>query len=521
MRKPLVISVAALVVLLASQPLGAEPVGSHFGLTPFGGFTIFDGDGYAGSGSLTDDLYVGARLGYQMNSWLGLELAGGFTPTAQDIPAGEDVDFYHGSLNVMLTPWSGRYGGPFVFVGGGASQLKPSGGGDALDQGNVEFGGGVRLWLTDVIGLRLEARNLSWLPKDDVTSPLTSTIVLGGGLTFALGARPRDTDGDGVPDRKDQCPDTPKGATVNTDGCPADSDGDGVFDGIDQCANTPKGATVDVRGCPSDADQDGVYDGVDQCADTPKGATVDARGCPVDTDKDGVFDGVDQCEGTPAGCQVDERGCPKDADNDGVCDGVDKCPDTGPGLRVEADGCPIQVIDRETELLDTGMIRLSDVNFETAKADIMPESFGSLDGVGAVLGKWPELRMEIGGHTDSRGSNAYNQRLSEARAKSVLAYLTNKFPNLKADQFSVRGYGESRPLVPNTNTLNMSKNRRVEFVVQNKDVLKREVERRRLLQKGDAPRPAPTTPPTTPVQPPPAAPDTTQSTPSEPDTTRN
>src|SRR6185295_1813634 len=129
---------------------------------------------------------------------------------------------------------------------------------------------------------------------------------------------------------------------------------------------------------------------------------------------------------------------------------LDKCPDTGPGLKVDATGCPIELLERETELLDTGMIRLQDVNFETAKANIMPESYATLDVVGQVLTKWPELKIEIGGHCDSRGSDAYNQRLSQARARSVLNYLVNKFSGLKAEQFTVRGYGESKPLVPNT-----------------------------------------------------------------------
>jgi len=132
------------------------------------------------------------------------------------------------------------------------------------------------------------------------------------------------------------------------------------------------------------------------------------------------------------------------------------------------------------------MIRLQDVNFETAKANLLPEALPTLDiVVGQVLSKWPELRIEVGGHTDSRGSEAYNQRLSEARADSVRAYLARRFPELKADQFTTRGYGESQPLVPNTSALNWAKNRRVEFVVQNKEVLRREVERRRVLQKDE------------------------------------
>ena len=122
-------------------------------------------------------------------------------------------------------------------------------------------------------------------------------------------------------------------------------------------------------------------------------------------------------------------------------------------------------------------------DLETGKSDLTPDSKPVLDTVGQVLSRWPELRIEIGGHTDSRGSDALNQKLSDARAKAVLEYLLAAFPALKADQFAAKGYGESKPLVPNTNQLNMAKNRRVEFVVLNKDVLKREVEKRRMLEK--------------------------------------
>jgi OmpA-OmpF porin, OOP family len=131
------------------------------------------------------------------------------------------------------------------------------------------------------------------------------------------------------------------------------------------------------------------------------------------------------------------------------------------------------------------MMRLQNVNFETGKSDLLPESYEVLDVVGQVLTKWPDLKIEVGGHTDSRGPEAMNQLLSEARASSVLIYLIHRFPTLKPSQYTVRGYGESRPIAPNTTALNMAKNRRVEFVVLNKDVLKREVQRRRTLQQGE------------------------------------
>jgi len=489
MRSILRIAPLALAALLAANAAVAEPIGSHWQLTPFGGFTLFDPKlRYPGSNlPLTDDLYVGGRLSYETKSWLGIEAAAGFTPTAEDVAVGgNDFDWMHASGNLVISPVKGRWGNPYLFVGGGYTQLKPSAG-DSRNTGTIEFGGGVKLWMTDAVGLRFEARDVSFKPLETVGGQNNyHNVVLGAGLTFALGATPRDTDGDGVPDRKDKCPATPKGATVDATGCPKDSDGDGVLDGLDACQGTPTGATVDAKGCPSDADGDGVFDGIDQCGDTPKGATVDAKGCPSDSDGDGVLDGIDQCANTPKGAVVDEKGCPKDSDSDGVFDGLDKCADTPAGLKVDIDGCPVLVTERETELLDTGLIRLNDVNFETGKWDILPESHGTLDAAGAVLAKWPQLRIEVGGHTDSRGSTARNQKLSENRAQAVKDYILARYPSLNPAQFTVKGYGESKPLATNNTELGMAKNRRVEFLVLNKDVLKKEVEKRRLLQKSES-----------------------------------
>lgn len=90
---------------------------------------------------------------------------------------------------------------------------------------------------------------------------------------------------------------------------PLDSDGDGVIDSLDQCPDTPQGVVVDSRGCPLDTDGDGVPDYLDKCPDTPQGVTVDPQGCPLDSDSDGVYDYLDQCPNTPIGARVDTRGC--------------------------------------------------------------------------------------------------------------------------------------------------------------------------------------------------------------------
>jgi len=485
-------------LLLAACTAGAavaEPIGGHWELSPFGGFTLFDPKlRYPGSNlPLADDLYLGGRVSYETKGWLGFEIAAGTSPTAEDIATNaQEFDFFHASGNLVLSPARHRWGTPYLFVGGGVAQLKPSSG-VKEETGGIEFGGGIKMWMTDAIGLRFEARDISFKPLQETGSQENfHNVVIGAGLTFAIGGTPRDTDGDGVSDKNDKCPDTPKGASVDATGCPMDSDGDRVLDGLDKCPNTPRGATVDSSGCSSDADGDGVAEGVDQCANTPKGAVVDSVGCPIDSDGDGVPDGIDLAAGTRFGAKVDSLGRPLDGDGDGVPDGIDMCPQTPAGIVVDTTGCSVEVIERETELLDTGLIRLQDVNFESGKATLLPESYFELDVVGGLMVKWPEIRMEVGGHTDSRGSAAKNQKLSEARADSVRAYIIQKYPMLDPKSLTAKGYGATKPRAPNTSELGRAKNRRVEMVVLNKESLSKVVERHRALGQGGA-APADTT----------------------------
>jgi outer membrane protein OmpA-like peptidoglycan-associated protein len=440
-------------------------------VVPFGGWTFFDRELKEGPGlNLDDNLYLGGRVGVRLLSPLWLDLAGGYTPTTTS--GDVDATWTHLSASLLLVSSRPMAVSPFISLGGGISKFVPRWSSDETD-GTFEAAAGVKVKLTNALGLRLEARNVLLVPKEHYEKSHIDNIVVGAGLVFAFGGREADGDGDGVPDRVDECPGTMSGCTVDARGCPIDSDGDGICDGLDQCPRTPHGATVDAKGCPTDSDGDQVWDGLDKCPDTHSGCDVDAAGCPIDSDGDGVCDRLDTCPGTPRGCTVDAEGCLSDSDGDGVCDGLDKCPNTPSGTQVDSDGCPPnEVRMRETELLDTGMIRLHDVNFETAKADILPESRKALDVVGEVLSKWPQLKVEVGGHCDSRGSDAYNLTLSRQRVASVRTYLLEHFPKLEAAQLTAKGYGESLPLVPNTSPENMAQNRRVEFTVLNKAVLK-------------------------------------------------
>ncbi len=281
------------------------------------------------------------------------------------------------------------------------------------------------------------------------------------GVAWGFGGPPPDDDGDGVKNRKDDCPATPGGAVVDEKGCPKDTDGDGVFDGIDRCPDTPKGWPVDAAGCPLDTDGDGVPDGKDECKDTPTGAKVDEKGCPKDTDGDGVLDGIDRCPDTPKKATVDATGCPMDTDGDGVFDGLDRCPDTPRDKKVDESGCPLPEKAAPLFTPEKKTLVLEGVNFEYDRADLTPGSSEILDKVAASLRDWPEVRVEIGGHTDSRGSESYNERLSESRARAVQDYLTSK--GVDASRMSAKGYGESKPVSENDTDEGRARNRRVEL----------------------------------------------------------
>jgi outer membrane protein OmpA-like peptidoglycan-associated protein len=287
-------------------------------------------------------------------------------------------------------------------------------------------------------------------------------------MTQLLSHRPAvDSDGDGVPDARDKCPNTPRGAKVDEKGCPRDADGDGIADGLDKCPNTPQGVKVDPTGCPMDSDRDGVFDGPDQCPDTPKGAKVDENGCPKDTDRDGVADGLDECPETPQGVKVGGDGCPLDLDRDGVFDGVDKCPDTPIGVKVDSTGCPMTVAPAAADtpeavpLAQGQSLVLEGVTFETNSATLKPESSQVLDRVAASLKANPTVRIEIAGHTDSAGKQAYNVDLSKRRAASVRDYLVSK--GIAASRVETKGYGPAHPVADNATEAGRARNRRVEL----------------------------------------------------------
>jgi OOP family OmpA-OmpF porin len=211
----------------------------------------------------------------------------------------------------------------------------------------------------------------------------------------------------------------------------------------------------------SDADKDGVVDSKDKCPDTPRGVTVDKTGCPVDSDGDGVYDNMDKCKNTPKGIKVDKTGCPLDSDGDGVYDSFDQCPNTKKGVKVDKKGCPVPTASDKVIVTEKGTWIYKDIQFATSDDAINAKSAAVLDEVAVILKENKNLKLEIQGHTDNRGNEAYNNRLSQERADSVKKYLTDK--GIPADRLKSKGYGPSQPAAANDTAEGRALNRRVEF----------------------------------------------------------
>ena len=261
-----------------------------------------------------------------------------------------------------------------------------------------------------------------------------------------------DDDNDGVKNRADACP--LQGGRVDAQGCPLkDSDKDGVLDPDDQCPQVAGDPAL--KGCP-DADKDGIADAADKCPQVF--GVAQFQGCP-DTDKDGLQDSVDAC---PREAGIPElKGCPaKDTDKDTVSDHVDNCPnEAGPA---DNQGCPAK--QKQLVVIKQDRIEIKDtVYFETGKSTIQRRSFKLLDQVAKVLNEHPELeKVWIEGHTDNVGKPDANMKLSQRRAEAVRDYLVKK--GVAPQRLEAKGFGQERPIAPNTDAKGRATNRRVDFL---------------------------------------------------------
>ncbi|MBN2806011.1 MAG: OmpA family protein [Prolixibacteraceae bacterium] len=275
------------------------------------------------------------------------------------------------------------------------------------------------------------------------------------GLIIRLG-RDKDQDKDGVPDKTDECPDTPPGVEVDEKGCPLDRDLDGIPDYEDDCPDDP--GLPQYNGCP-DTDGDGFIDKIDDCPELP--GLPQYNGCP-DSDGDGVIDPKDLCPDTPPGVVVDEYGCPVDSDGDGLTDDVDQCPEEyGP---MEYMGCP--------EPPDVGWPSSDkdstpEVYFETDQYELDPAAEEELQKMVKYLFENPMMNIRLYGFADPRGSKEYNEILSARRVEAVKKFLLRK--GVPENRIMVKALGEIQEVktTPEEENLNddqkFKKARKVQF----------------------------------------------------------
>ena len=372
-----------------------------------------------------------------------LQLAGSLNKLST-IVSKNDSDALYYSIDVLVkydlnnlfgeTTWFD----PYVALGGAYQSL------DSEGDGVLNGGLGFNTWFNENLGL-----NFQTVYKHGFESTGRDVFQHSLGLVFKFGGK--DTDGDGVYDKDDACPEVAGLKEFN--GCP-DTDGDGVKDSDDACPNTAGLAAM--NGCP-DADGDGVADKDDMCPNS-KGTKAN-KGCP-DSDGDGVVDKDDKCA-TTAGPAANS-GCPwPDTDGDGVLDKDDNCKNVvGPASN---NGCPEPVITKEaTEVI---AFTAKSILFNSGRVSFKSGVTRQLDAIVDVMNKYPKATFAIGGHTDSSGRADSNLKLSEKRAIAVRDYLVRK--GVLATRLEAKGFGEGFPVDSNKTRAGRANNRRVEIKVTN------------------------------------------------------
>ena len=347
----------------------------------------------------------------------------------------DDVSYYglDGTIKYGLGGLIGNnWFDPYLGVGGGYTWV------DEIGAGTLNGTLGINFWFTENIGLTVQSAYKHAF-EDYLATHFQHTV----GLSVKFGGK--DTDGDGIYDKDDACPEEFGLEAFN--GCP-DTDGDGIEDSKDDCPN--EAGLAEFNGCP-DSDGDGIADKNDDCPTVA--GLKELNGCP-DADGDGVADAKDNCpnEAGPAA----NNGCPwADSDGDGIADKDDNCPDKVG--TVANNGCP-EVTEAVQKALNA---YAKTILFDTGKSTIKAQSEKVLSDIVAILKEYPNAKFTIEGHTDSVGSETLNQKLSEERASSVMNYLIEN--GIASMRLTHKGYGESKPIDSNKTAAGRANNRRVEI----------------------------------------------------------
>lgn len=397
-------TIVALAVMMSAVTGFAYDKGEMY-VSPVIGYHFFDEDH-----DMDDAAEVGLRFGKFLTNKYALELEGDIAPTEKD--NGSDENAVTLSLNSVRYFEVSKYFSPYYFLGIG---------GMLYDDNHVGVLGGIgaRYALNDKFSLDLRVKDMFMTKsRNDIVPSLALNYAFGKAAPAAVVVEPVKVE---------------------------------VKEPVKVEVKEPVKAAAVVEKKPVDTDGDGVYDELDKCPTTPKGVAVDANGCCFDTDGDGVKDFADKCPTTPKGAAVDVNGCCLDTDGDGVKDYMDKCPGTMKGVKVTADGCFMSLT--------------LNVNFKTG-SDIIEDGYDAeIKAFAGFLNENKDMKVEIQGHTDNRGNDAYNKKLSQRRADAVVRELVKKY-GVGASRLTAVGYGEEMPVVPNDTPENMFKNRRIETVVK-------------------------------------------------------
>ena len=356
----------------------------------------------------------GLRLAYNLNEWIGVEAEGSISPTRTRNDSTRDIIVgYRG--HIIGTFLHSGYVRPFALVGYGALSAFPGTfsadgspvagpGTETLPRyrdtdGFFHVGIGAKFPITDMFGLRFDARGMAPAAIAHKIAKVGSETGYGGPDWELLLSGYIGFGAEPPPPAP--APPPPPAPAPKID---KDTDGDGIPDSIDKCPTEPE-------------------------------------------DKDGF---------------QDEDGCPDpDNDGDGIPDVKDKCPnepETFNGYQDE-DGCPDEIPAAVKKF--TGVIQ--GINFKTKSAEITRDSHKVLDKAVQVLSDYPDVRLEIGGHTDNVGKAEFNLELSQKRAESVKEYLVGK--GISSDRLTAVGYGMDKPLTSNKTAADKAKNRRTEFTL--------------------------------------------------------
>jgi outer membrane protein OmpA-like peptidoglycan-associated protein len=209
-----------------------------------------------------------------------------------------------------------------------------------------------------------------------------------------------------------------------------------------------------------DTDRDGVVDSRDREPNTPEGVLVDSQGRAVDSDGDSYQDYRDSEPFSPKGAQVDSKGVARDTDGDGVIDLYDIEPNTAAGASADAKGRTVVSGPAPTP---TAIPLLPIVNFDLDKSEIKEEYIEAVYTVAKMMGEYPDMKIRVIGHADTRGNTKHNEDLSKARATAVASLLVRGF-GIAKDRLVIEYKGDGTPMVRDITKVNTRDNEQLHFL---------------------------------------------------------